>query len=516
MKSFKTLTGAAFMDMKPQEIGALSRDELVHLTFRIRAIMEAIAAYIKSTETEKRNTSSSPATFDIQSEAEVLNLTAEFIAALSKDELEQLALRNQDVLDRCPIKPGCRFCSLPDEYVLHVLLEWLTIEDQARFDMALLNQMDRKMHLHLLRDTEHKGIQSVSEKEWGYSFNSGVAEWLESRNVFMRALTFSDNKRDIPAGLLARTGRQLLQINLSMCSSLTDTGLAEFVGSCPKLGGVCVSFCEEVTDESVTSLAAHFPRIHTLDVSYTQVTDAGLVQFGKGCRELKLLNLRGLTISDAGLHELAKGCLGLEQLNVCECHEITDEGVRSLAQFCPALSTLELAYTDVGDAGLARLGEGCRALTRLFLRALDISDVGMCKVAEGCPMLEEVHLGACNLIGDDTVSSLAKNCPGLTMLDLSLTRVKDAGLVRLAVGCGALKKLVLCYLGISDAGLDKLAQGCPRIVDVDLRECGLITEEGATSLATHCTMLRTLRLNGVDMSLEGTERLRAAYPGLGV
>jgi hypothetical protein len=34
-------------------------------------------------------------------------MTPQDIAALSKDELEQLMLRSQEVLTRCPIKPGC-------------------------------------------------------------------------------------------------------------------------------------------------------------------------------------------------------------------------------------------------------------------------------------------------------------------------------------------------------------------------------------------------------------------------
>ena len=68
--------------------------------------MEAIATFIKAT---KATPSSSATVFDIQSEAEVPKLKPEEIAALSKEELEQLALRSQNVLDRCPIKPGCRF-----------------------------------------------------------------------------------------------------------------------------------------------------------------------------------------------------------------------------------------------------------------------------------------------------------------------------------------------------------------------------------------------------------------------
>jgi hypothetical protein len=45
MKTLATLSGAAFMKMRPQEIAALSRNELVRLVFRIRALMGTIATF---------------------------------------------------------------------------------------------------------------------------------------------------------------------------------------------------------------------------------------------------------------------------------------------------------------------------------------------------------------------------------------------------------------------------------------------------------------------------------------
>jgi hypothetical protein len=150
IKTFETLAGAAFMKMDFQEIAALSRDEQVRLAFRIRAIMVAIATYIKAVKkkknddgTIKENDGTTAAIFDIQSEADLLNMKPQYIAALSKDELEQLALRSQDVLKQCPIKAGCRFCGMPDEYILHVLLEWLTIEDHARTRRGAQRERER-------------------------------------------------------------------------------------------------------------------------------------------------------------------------------------------------------------------------------------------------------------------------------------------------------------------------------------------------------------------------------------
>ena len=211
MKTFKTLSGTAFAEMDPQEVAELSREELLDLAFRGRAVLSDIVAYMEATNASEMTN------FQCMADSGFLSLQPQDLAALADNMLKILVSLCQVIISLSPFKPGCRFCSLPDEYILHVLLEWLTIEDQARFDMALLNHMDRRAHLHLLRDTEHGGVLSVSANEIGYNFDSGVAEWLESRNVFMRAMKFRDNERDIPAGFLARTGQQLLQIDISCC-----------------------------------------------------------------------------------------------------------------------------------------------------------------------------------------------------------------------------------------------------------------------------------------------------------
>jgi hypothetical protein len=336
MKTFDTLSGAAFDKMTPAELALLSRDELVALTFRIRAIMGTIAAYITATESQ--------VTFDIESEAKVLKMTRGAIAARSKDELEQLALISQEILRRCPFKPGNRFCSLPDEYVLDVLLTWITIEDLAHFDVALLNHMDRRVHLSLLRDTEHGGIHSVSGRvcRRGYRFDSGVVAWLESRNVFMRALKFSDGERDIPAGFLARTGRKLLQIDIGGCLYVSDAGLDVLAKSCPMLEDVRIDHSREITVAGIANLGQECPHIHTLrlwntgDVSCTLLAAKLAENYGA----LKTIKIAGF--SDADVRTLAEGCPLLEDVDFTYSHDLTDSAVLSLVNYCPGLHSLRL------------------------------------------------------------------------------------------------------------------------------------------------------------------------------
>ena len=272
MRTFKTLSGCALTEMDPKEINELSREELLDLAFRGRAVLSDIATYMEATSaTEMEN---------FKRIVDFLSLQPQDIAALTDNMLKKLVTLCQVIISLSPFKPGCRFCTLPDEYILHVLLEWLTIEDQARFDMALLNHMDRRAHLHLLRDTEHGGVLSVSRSRKGtYKFDSGVCEWLESRNVFMRALKFRDVERDIPAGLLARTGKQLLEIDLSGCSRISDAEFVSLTSRCPRLQSVNLMSCANITDATAVSLSQHCPRLHTIDFYCTKISDAGLASF---------------------------------------------------------------------------------------------------------------------------------------------------------------------------------------------------------------------------------------------
>ena len=105
LKKFETLSGIVFGSMKSQEIAALSRDELVCLAYRVRALMAAIATYLRGTNVTDMMVVEN---FDTQCVADFESMKPEDIAALSKDELEQLVLRGQGILQQCPIKSGCR------------------------------------------------------------------------------------------------------------------------------------------------------------------------------------------------------------------------------------------------------------------------------------------------------------------------------------------------------------------------------------------------------------------------
>jgi hypothetical protein len=515
-KTFASLTGAAFVLLKPEEIAALSRVELERLTIRSRALIASIATYIKTAETATTTvtttvtttetavttttittTTKSTMKFDIQAEAEVLKVTPQELAVLSTHDLEQLVLRTQAVMRRCPFKSGCSFCSLPDEYVLDILLTWITIEDLAHFDNALLNHMDRRVHLSLLRDTEHRGV--LSESESCYKFDSGVAVWLESRNVFMRELSFHDGSWivTIPTGFLARTGQQLLSLDLDSCSNISDTVMHQLLQTFPRLEEISLSECFSISDTTLAFLVQHCPRINTLNLNLTRISDAGLAILAQACRALKQVDLHELVITDSGVCRLAEGCPDLEQISFRGA-EITDAAFLSLLRHCPQLRRLDLKSCDTitGD-GLSRLhiGEGGRSMKVLKLDCVSfLTDSGLGNIAECCPNIEIVHVTSCEEITDTGFAELLRRCPRLHTVEFSDIKITCEGLDRLGEGGKALKTLILNDTVIFDAGLAKLAEACVNLEHLDLTSNIIITDAALASLSEACVNLKHLIL----------------------
>lgn len=159
---------------------------------------------------------------------------------------------------------------------------------------------------------------------------------------------------------------------------LVDTSL-QALAYLPSLRSVRLTACKFVSNEGLAPLAA-LPRLETLDVSWSQVSDAGLKASVARCAGLTSLNLTGLA-------------------------DVTDEGVAALLGLT-RLRRLALCSTGIGDAALDYLtyytrfpeagaaagtpgGRGVHDLEWLELSNTRITDVGVGKliaiVEDGVP-----------------------------------------------------------------------------------------------------------------------------------
>jgi len=134
------------------------------------------------------------------------------------------------------------------------------------------------------------------------------------------------------------TNCHLSTLYMRNLSCVTDSVL-----SClpPSVTHLDLGGCISVTDSGVAQLVCHCPRLASLSLARTKVTDKGLARLGEGeCRKtLKEIRLDGCKlITDSGIEELLagvgrSGSSVLEILIFHRCPKVTDRSRQVLEQF---------------------------------------------------------------------------------------------------------------------------------------------------------------------------------------
>ncbi len=147
-------------------------------------------------------------------------------------------------------------------------------------------------------------------------------------------------------------------------------------------------------------------KLSDLDLSYTDVTDAGLAHL-KGLTKLTALDLSGTQVSSAGLKHLE----GLSNLTAIDLGgtRVTDAGLVHLKGLTN-LTKLQLAQTRVSDAGLVHL-RGLTNLSELVLRFTPVTVAGLVYL-KGMTRLSVLDLYA-TYVTDDDVKELQQALPSL-------------------------------------------------------------------------------------------------------
>ena len=163
-------------------------------------------------------------------------------------------------------------------------------------------------------------------------------------------------------------------------------------------------------------------NVHTLDLRYTRISDAGALSLGESST-LHTLDLRGTEITDIGAARLRN----VRILNLSET-SVTDEA--ALALSLGSVHTLDLSETGVTDVGAVALSKS-RTLHTLSLRGTMVTDVG----AAALGTLRTLDLSETCIT--DVAAVALGSAPTLHTLDLCGTRITDIG----AAALGASTKL---------------------------------------------------------------------------
>ncbi|XP_059949210.1 F-box/LRR-repeat protein 17 isoform X2 [Mesoplodon densirostris] len=289
---------------------------------------------------------------------------------------------------------------------------------------------------------------------------------------------------------IASRSQNIIEINISDCRSMSDTGVCVLAFKCPGLLRYTAYRCKQLSDTSIIAVASHCPLLQKVHVgNQDKLTDEGLKQLGSKCRELKDIHFgQCYKISDEGMIVIAKGCLKLQRIYMQENKLVTDQSVKAFAEHCP-----ELQY--VGFMGCSVTSKGVIHLTKLR----NLSSLDLRHITE---------------LDNETVMEIVKRCKNLSSLNLCLNWIINDRCVEVIAKEGQnLKELYLVSCKITDYALIAIGRYSMTIETVDVGWCKEITDQGATLIAQSSKSLRYLGLMRCDKVSEVTvEQLVQQYP----
>eukprot|EP00759_Apiculatamorpha_spiralis_P032449 PhF_6_TR33859/c0_g1_i3/m.49673 len=188
--------------------------------------------------------------------------------------------------------------------------------------------------------------------------------------------------------------------------SITNEEVDAAVG--PWCQGLLLPKCTRITDELFQTLLLAKPwflsQLVCVDVSSnTHMTDDTVLILAKHCPKLVSLSLMYSQVTDEGLKYLHN----LQHLDVFGCEDVTDVGLQHVAVNCPKLRRVDISrnlrITDAGLIALVSNTECCMIETLYAKGCRMISDVGVRAVLSGAKHLVALNVTDCFKVTQETL-----------------------------------------------------------------------------------------------------------------
>ena len=317
--------------------------------------------------------------------------------------------------------------------------------------------------------------------------------------------------------LFARKNRRLTTMHAAACY-ITDEGMSELCThlSPRHLTSLDVSFCREITDYSVLSLAQSCPALNHLNLcGLSRVSTSSMRAVVTKCWYLKTLVCEDLfLLTDDVFHFDMKNdgrkqaqesfMRKLQKINLRDCVNISDDGIKQFALRCRETQSLVLRGCDkITDECFEHMVyvnplEGPHTFTD-SLKVLDISFcsgltaggvLAMLKAGTG---IEELNVSGMVSVTDDVVAEMCKLCPTLIRLKMArCTFLTDAALCHIADYLWLDEIDVSFCHKITDDSIEVMTASCNGLAKMNLRKLSRITDNAITAIARNCTQIREL------------------------
>lgn len=267
---------------------------------------------------------------------------------------------------------------------------------------------------------------------------------------------------DMPTSAYGHIRRNLPDAADKQRKARWEADLAKVAISCNHIETyTCSRGSGYLDDKGLERLAVLFPGLKNLELQQCSITDDGLAKLfvynrsGNICR-LKLDKPGELT--DKGVRTVADNCPNLTCFYLSRCGKVTSSAIRYIASKSPHIAHLSLNNTnqlpgmqtsavpqqDLNNACLAAIGESCAQLEELKIYHTANVDVeGVSKLQIGCRRLHSVMLYNCGLVDDQCMEVLAQFSALRSLVLIDCQKVTPKGVVSLIVKNPDLKALTL-------------------------------------------------------------------------
>ncbi|CAN1276870.1 F-box/LRR-repeat protein 3 [Linum perenne] len=162
---------------------------------------------------------------------------------------------------------------------------------------------------------------------------------------------------------------KLTELDLYRSAGIGDSGILAIASGCPDLEMINMSYCKDITDSSLISLSKCL-RLNTFESrGCSLITSLGLAAIAVGCRQLSKLDVKKChSIDDAGMLPLAHFSQGLRQI-ILSYTSVTDVGLLSLASISCLQSITVLHLSGLTAGGLTAALLACCGLVKVKLHA---------------------------------------------------------------------------------------------------------------------------------------------------
>lgn len=268
------------------------------------------------------------------------------------------------------------------------------------------------------------GVESPSTAVEGLPLSPSSAVTPGSTSDEQAPSSDSADVEDVESFFEVAASTVAIPAQLELSISIETNDIDMFV---EKLGSRVrhVSIEQVPKDRSALSNLKNFKKLRSLDISFTQLTDAQLEDICE-CSGLEVLDVSDTEITDDGAKFLSR-LTNLKMLDVSSCN-ISTKGLQYFS---------ELKNIEVLGLSLTKIDSDISALKGLSkLRSLNVSDTDL---------------------EDDSLITLA-GLESLALLDIASTEITDVGLGHLSKA-ESLRFLSFGECEVSFAGLSKLPSG---------------------------------------------------------